>query len=312
MLLRDYAITPDVFDETSYPHPSTCEAELRGIKDILLEEGLVRDLGDGHWRRLLLSDARPWNRRGKELLKKLVQQNRLMPHVLSGAAMPSDGDDVAWCREAIATNAVSPFTGGIIVTESVKQSFSKEPLVARIDRLSSSPWWSSRSSSVRVQRNLNDYRKNLEPVLRCARSIMIIDPHLDPTQRRYSDVIHLLTAMGGRMPRPLIEVHRVCWFDSRDKRDQHDEAGWQNLFASWTQPLKDCKLQCEVFIWDDFHDRYIISDLVGIGMQNGLDTTAATDLTTWHRLGRDQRDDIQREFDPASGRHKLRHRFTIP
>ncbi len=48
-------------------------------------------------------------------------------------------------------------------------------------------------------------------------------------------------------------------------------------------------------------------------VQNGFDTTTAPNAqTTWTRLGRRDRDDIQREFDPASNRHTLRARFRIP
>jgi len=77
--------------------------------------------------------------------------------------------------------------------------------------------------------------------------------------------------------------------------------------------LNKVGLNVEVFIWDDFHDRHLISNLVGVGLQNGFDTTTNPNtLTTWNRLGRSDRDDIQREFDPASNRHFLKHRFTIP
>ena len=48
-------------------------------------------------------------------------------------------------------------------------------------------------------------------------------------------------------------------------------------------------------------------------MGNGFDTSRnPRDITTWNRLGRAQHDDIQREFDPASQRHTLRHRFRVP
>ena len=33
---------------------------------------------------------------------------------------------------------------------------------------------------------------------------------------------------------------------------------------------------------------------------------------SWSRVGRKDRDDIQREFDPACNRHTLRHRFSVP
>jgi hypothetical protein len=56
----------------------------------------------------------------------------------------------------------------------------------------------------------------------------------------------------------------------------------------------------------------VISDFIGISLPNGFDTTTAqTSVTRWTRLGRQDRDDIQREFDPASRRHALRHRFAI-
>ena len=36
--------------------------------------------------------------------------------------------------------------------------------------------------------------------------------------------------------------------------------------------LRAAGLQAEVFVWDDFHDRYLISNLVGISLPNGFDT----------------------------------------
>ena len=77
--------------------------------------------------------------------------------------------------------------------------------------------------------------------------------------------------------------------------------------------LRAARLHAEVFVWDDFHDRYLISNLVGISLPNGFDTTRNPDsITRWTRLGRCDRDDVQREFDPASRRHALHTRFTIP
>ena len=77
--------------------------------------------------------------------------------------------------------------------------------------------------------------------------------------------------------------------------------------------LRAAGLRAEVFVWDDFHDRYLIGNLVGVSLPNGFDTTNnPNDTTTWSRLGREERDDIQREFDPASRRHTLHQRFTIP
>ena len=75
--------------------------------------------------------------------------------------------------------------------------------------------------------------------------------------------------------------------------------------------LRAAGLQAEVFVWDDFHDRYLISNLVGISLPHGLGTTRDPySVTRWTRLGRNDRDGVQREFDPASKRHGLRARFA--
>ena len=43
-LLAEYALTPDVFDATSYNSEEVCGLHLQTLKEVLLNEGLVRDL----------------------------------------------------------------------------------------------------------------------------------------------------------------------------------------------------------------------------------------------------------------------------
>ena len=77
--------------------------------------------------------------------------------------------------------------------------------------------------------------------------------------------------------------------------------------------LRAADLKAEVFVWDDFHDRYLISNLVGISLPNGFDTNRnPNSATSWTRLSRTDSDDVLREFDPVSRRHTLRASFTIP
>src|SRR5690606_30233327 len=104
----------------------------------------------------------------------------------------------------------------------------------------------------------------------------------------------LLQLAAHRLPAPTIEVHRICYFDNRDKRDAHpDGAGWRTMFSPWRATLVAAGLRLEVFIWDDFHDRYVISDLVGISVPYGFDTTSDPNArTTWTRLSRDDREDV--------------------
>ena len=310
-LLADYAITPDVFDVASYSNEDACHQSLELIRETMLTEGLVRDLRAGEWRPLFEDNNRSWYHRGKELIKKLVTQNRLIEFA---PALPNQpANDQGWCAEALGTHQVFPFSGGVIVTESVKAAYLHDPLVARIDRLGSASWWASRSPSVRPCRTTEDYKRHLDLVLRYSNSLLFIDPHLDPTKSQYREFYELLVRAGNRTPPPLIEVHRVWYEGTGQSREDVRERLKPNFRSELENLLRSAGLQIEVFVWDDFHDRYLISNLIGISLPNGFDTTAKpNDRTTWTRLGRPERDDIQREFDKASKQHKLHEKFTIP
>jgi len=165
-------------------------------------------------------------------------------------------------------------------------------------------------------RNLAQYREHLDLILRCANSLQFVDPHLDPVKNQYREFGTLLACAGRRKPTPMIEIHRVCYEGSGSGCSfpmRGDPQYFERRFRSELEaPLRAAGLQAQVFVWDDFHDRYLISNLIGIKLSNGFDTTSnPRDETTWARLWRANQDDIQREFDEASGRHALRWRFTI-
>lgn len=312
MLLSDYAITPDVFDQASYSSEEVAGLYLEKIRDVLVTEGVVRDLRGGEWRNVFSSDGRAWHRRAKELVKKLATQGRLVGFPCMQPTAPAD--DREWCGEALACHAYAAITGGIIVTEPVKAVHPGEALVERIDQLANARWWADRSPSVRLTRSLGEYQRNLAAILRCANSLQFIDPHLDPARHGYRDFHAVLATAGGRTPPPLIELHRVCYEGSGRARRVLDLGQLERSFRDeLATPVGAAGLRVEVFVWDDFHDRYLLSNLAGVLLPNGFDTSGnPADFTTWTRLGPVQRDDIQREFDPASHRHALRGRFTIP
>jgi len=310
-LLAEYALTPDVFDQSFYSSDQVADIYLQTLKEVFLNEGLVRNLHDGEWLRLFSNANRPWHTRGRELLKKLATQKRLN---LCGAALAvTPTTDEEWCREALESNASIPLSG-IVSTPTIADIFRNEGLVAPIDKLSSAPWWRGRSPSARFARNISSYMDNLRLILQCANSIMFIDPHLDPKKLQYRDFSTILTSLSGRSVPPLIEIHRVCYTGSGGSRIFPSEAEWKNCFnGDFSASLRSDSLAAEIFIWDDFHDRHIITDIIGISAANGFDTTTdPNNITTWNRLGRVDRDDVQREFDPSSKRHNLKFRFKIP
>lgn len=314
-LLKDYAITPDVFDMDSYPNDDICGMQLQKIREVLMSEGLVRDLRSGNWSQLLTTDERRWHNKAKMLVARLRKTGRLVPY--SPELENSPADDLEWCEEALRTHDRNPLSGGIIVTDHVKRHYPSEKLVEKIDQLSSASWWPHPNApSIRPARTIRSYQRYLDPVLRYANSLMFIDPYLDPSKPHYVHFSKLLTYAAkkrGSRPAPLIEIHRASSEGSGTERKRLNIDSLQKrFFQGLEEPLQHSGLKVEVFIWDRFHDRHLISDLVGILLANGFDTTNnPRDKTTWSRMGTGDRDEVQRQFDPA-GPTKPLERFTIP
>ena len=305
-LLAEYAFTPDVFDVSSYSGEEVCGLHLQALKEVLLQEGLVRDLRGGEWMRHFGETDRPWHLRGRELLKKLRAQGRLVTAKAALASAPANDSD--WCNEAIASHGHMPLAG-IVSTDTIAAPHTGTSIVCSVSRLSSANWWASRSPSVRLGRTLADYERHLDLIFRHANSLMFIDPFIDPTDvHQYGDLLRLLEKLQDRSSKPLVEIHRAAWRNGEDKRPQVNE-----IVAAFTTALsptaRRAGVSMDVFLWDEIHDRYLITDLIGIGLPYGFGTTRRPNaMTTWTRLGRADRDSVQREVDPAhrSPRHKFR------
>ena len=184
-------------------------------------------------------------------------------------------------------------------------------LIGIIDKLNDTPWWASRSHSIRLHRTTADYLQHLDLILSCSNSLMFIDPHLDPEKRGYRDFIKLIAATTKFGKQPRIEIHRVCYDGSGRNRTIISVRDWEEIFRrNYEAELTRLTLKMEVYIWDDFHDRYLVSDLAGVLMPNGFDISHnSNQLTTWSRLGRTQKDEVQREFDLSA---RPQGHFVIP
>jgi hypothetical protein len=308
-MLTEYALIPDVFDPGNYASVEACDKHLRELKEGIISRGLVRNLHVGGWWNFVEKHRDRWHMRGKELLKKLKQQGRLCTSLPCSEELPENAS--AWCAEALASHEQVPLHG-IISDETTAAECAPNKLVAPMSKLTEQAWWMGGKNSIELKRTTHDYLEALGPTLRHSNSIWFIDPHLDPTRDGYRCFTELLRVCGSRSPAARIQIHRVCYSGSGRERQTITNADWENRFRSVLRPVvSEADLLVEVFVWDDFHDRYLISNLIGILMPNGFDTEATQAVTRWARLDRDHRDSVQREFDQPPQRHRLHHRFDI-
>lgn len=308
-MLDEYALVPDVFIPAAYTKPDYADMRLEDIKEPLLREALVRDLCNGEWSRRCIAGQDGMHRLTKELLRKLTSRNRLCRCPQYGEQMPNEA--VEWCQQALLSHGARPLTG-VIAANATKQQFSKEQIVCSIEKLTGTQWFQDRSSSKTIDRKTQAYLELLDRILRQANSLMFIDPYLNPQQQSYREFHELLAPMSTRDPQPRIELHRSFVDASGQQQRFLNEATGRQLFAPLDAELRRIRLSAEIYFWDNFHDRYLITDVIGVTVGAGFDvTTTPDDTTTWARLGAQDRDDLQRKYDPASRGTSLKSRFQI-
>lgn len=308
-MLDEYALIPDIFDPTAYSRPGLAEICLPHLREPLMKEAIVRDLAGGAWQRFLGAPPFTPHRLCIELLKNLASANRLRPFQRCGAADPVDVP--TWCREALAAHAVEAVTAIIATHASVAAQRGSE--ITDIEKITSAPWWANRSPSKTMVRSLANYQQVLSPILRHANSVMFIDPNLDPTSRNYRDFSQILSLASGRRPSLRIEIHRSLCEGDGPGRTFPIETEWKRRFNGLAAQARQSGIHLEVYGWDDFHDRYLIADIIGLHVGAGFDTTTnPRDSTTWGRLGRKDLDHFSAHFHPAKRPADLRWRLTWP
>ena len=311
-MIYEFAITPGVFDPSLCGNRDQWELQLRYLAKGIMADGLVADLQDGNWSEFVSTQQLQGllHQKAKELLTKLRASNRLRlrPRCNTNTCLI----DLEWLLEAVSSHGQEALQG-IITAHITCQTCTPNAYIQSIEEIHLTPWWAGRSHSRVLMRYVQVYLDALRPVLRQANSLMFIDAHINPEETRYLTIpqmISIAVNSGPTRPQPKIEIHRVCYEGSGRNRTFPTEGDWVNRFTSnpWGQ------YRFEVFIWDEFHDRHLISDLCGIQLGAGFDASPVPVphlTTTWTRLDRDVRDQVQREFDPASNIHTLRYRFRV-
>lgn len=308
-MLEEYALVPDVFDAAAYSNPAYADMCLAQLKAPLLHEALVRDLCNGAWSQHCASRT-GLHRLAGEILRKLKTANRLYQ---CAACDPGDvATDADWCRESLASAGMRPLTG-VIAAHATKASkmFTNDGRIASIEKLAGSSWWKNPCSQTSV-RNTDAYLNLLSRVLPQANSMMFIDPNLDPSQNNYREFKDLVAPLQHRHIKPRVEIHRsLCRGDGK-ARTFPTQVEWSQAFSGLGDSLRQVGVSAEVFFWDDFHDRFLITDIVGLSVPAGFDTTTKMDeLTTWSRLSPHDREYWQRQFDPAVRAKDFKWRFQI-
>jgi hypothetical protein len=203
-----------------------------------------------------------------------------------------------WLAEALASHIAEPEIAQFFGTDEFCGSLraaDHHQLPKGISKIPFCSPFSGGGCSIKVGRNIAAYVNALRPLIKYSRSLMFIDPYLDLQAANYQDFLILLRSIAFINPRVDIELHRQI--KPAYGGQLISAASWKESFNQVLKADPALKnLDIKVFVWDEFHDRYLISNLMGISVPYGFDTTKKNEATRWSMLSPQDANDVREEF----------------
>lgn len=304
-LLRDYVITPDVFvfNKDVYKSEEVYDLYMEKIFDVISNHGVIRNLRAGKWGKEIKRNLHRCTDRTRRRIRSL--KGREFPFAPASSKAPTKAKD--WVDEAFESHRKMGLTGGIITSiKPTRDDYDKGPikyihdLKSHPDGKSDTYWWPSYGdSSICLERTSDSYKENLLSVVHYSSSLKLIDPYVNLLEEgSFVDTfLNDVLSDSTRKNSLRVQIHSsVKMLNGEMTTRKYIQQSCNKL----TCMLRDSKVErVEVFIWKNFHDRYLLSNLIGICLAHGFATTERNSLkTTWGRIGRESREYIRDAFNP--------------
>lgn len=300
-MLYEFGLSPGVFDKSLITSNDYLARDLVRFLDGLQQNGLIGNLCDGELRREIGRKlaALPSGRLREELrygLEMLDRRQRFIDRPYAGPGWPDD--DATWFQEAVTSHSNEAFYS-IVTTEVTANGRQCPPCTLRIGSVCSSSLWTGRQNSRRVERRATAFQDVLRPVLRNAKSLMLIDPHIQPERSRYFRSLRAMIqlAYNRLVPNSLrvVEIH---------SKTRADHSWYHNELRSRIGPLIPSGCQVRLVLWEDpgdrFHNRFILTNFCGISVDRGLDESdQGLDHDDWEIIDERHREDVWNRFRTA-------------
>ena len=305
-MLHEFAFSPDIFFPTAFgvktdqgafiPGEAHGHLALASLWKGIERFGVIRDLSNGKWGNALDERKEDLHVRSRELLKKLRVNGRVVPAAAQNQGSPTAEGE--WLAEALASHIGDPkitqFFGTDEFCASLRAS-EHEDLPRGISKIPFCAPFSGGGYSIKVDRNVVAYINVLKPLIKYSRSLMFIDPYLDLEAANYQDFLILLKEIATINPGVDIELHRQI--KTVNGGQLRSAGSWKKSFDQVLNADPVLKsLNIKVFIWDEFHDRYLVTNLMGISVPYGFDTTKKNEATRWSMLSPHDANDVRDEF----------------
>jgi len=318
-VLYEFAMTPDLFHSsvTSEDDPTgtTLVQLLRGIE----KNGLLADLHKGCWGRHVTERiaSLPDNLKRKvmDCLNILYDRHRLVRHPKCMYGDPASDPD--WLNLALASHKRIPFHA-IILSQALIDDYDQEcdAFVEFISSPDSSQWLGRRQTLI-LTKCPDDYRKALNPLLRHAKSLNLVDPYLNSHESRYFETIKICSNVMGQRGHARLQGRIYIHSELENQRPYDPTRTVSDYLDAWSQKLRPLIVADEhrfrVFLWkalprsEVMHARFILTDQCAVSIPDGLDCRihSHANRTYWSLLSEEARQQLLQDYDPSMSPFKL-------
>ena len=276
-MLREYALTPQVFSSGAFENTEVRRLALRQLEPELIRgAGVVRNLAGGKWEAATRAEVGPNDILGGRFLKALLERGTVRS--FSPAAGPFAAEP-QWIGQAQAENAARRLRG-VICSPAAPATGNR--LVSDVRMLDQCDWWTDHENITNwaLRRSFEAYCKFFEPLFVYSREVMFVDQYLDPSKRNYAEFQRLLQLLHRTNRVCRVSIHRSA--HQRDREGRLQELS-QNEWRSRFQQLADfsghsfelvLRKQPEAYQATEIspHERFFVSNLALLSTTNGFDT----------------------------------------
>jgi hypothetical protein len=313
-LWREYAVEPAVLCRTW----AECNHVL---DDIGWHRGrLIAEFPRQGWRKLFhtcLQESKETQAKKLRIVERFrqfvgtTQQERLHNGLIPTfrAYIPRN----TWLESAIETHTGQPFDAVLAIDNP-----SNHAEVLQLDDLNDChPLWSADSSRT-IDRSMATLKKCIDLFAKLSQNLIVIDPYLDPTGDQSIVAIEAyLDSMSTDLASPRsLTLHYSRESDAQFHSSSHSKAAKAKLGG-----VMRSGQYVECFVWrkpqqgstnsERFHDRFILSELGGIGIQGGAGVASESQHTSVYFLSNSACQYQLDMFDSNSPVFELLCRFEI-
>jgi hypothetical protein len=317
-MLYEFALTPGLLDPNTLHGTADIARDLVRVLEGLCENGLVGDVCDGCLRPVIgraVSNLPAGQLRDeiRVCVEVLDKRQRFVSRPFVGPDWPDT--DLEWLDEVLAAHGPEPFYAIVTLGENLKAR-TCPACILPIGSVWRSTLWQERANSRRLERKATVFQDVLRPVLRHAKSLMLIDPNIRPEEPRFFRPLQGLVQTAYTRPDP--NTLKVFEIRARPPAFAGGTYTWfEGEMRSRIAHLVPAGRRVRLILWQDMrptlHNRFVLANFCGISLDRGLDeSTTGPDKDDWQLLSESHRAEVWTHFRTRTAPYLPVHECDIP